>query len=77
MIDLFIERGQPVIAVTFRSEATSVGSEHLPGRHTDWTASHDKLAARIAAQAVASWWDEAVSRRMPRATDLLLVVDGC
>ena len=72
-----IERGQAVITVTFRSEATSVGSEHSSGRNTDWTASCDKLAARFAAQAVASWWDEAISRRMPRVADLLPVVEGC
>ncbi len=72
-----IERGQAVITVTFRSEATSVGSEHSSGRYTDWTASCDKLTAGFAAQAVASWWDEAISIRMPRVADLLPVVEGC
>ena len=76
-VDQFIERGQPVVVVTFRSEPTTAGGGHPPDRDPDRAASRDKLAARNAVGAVARWWAEAGLRCVPRAADLLLVVDGC
>jgi hypothetical protein len=69
MLDAFLERGQPVITVTARSE-TLVGSEYSKGRTSGQAAgrarsvdSHEMLAARFAVEVASrvprtcfSWW---------------------
>ena len=83
MLDAFLERGQPVITVTARSE-TLLGSECSKGRTAGQAArrarsvdSHEMLAARFAVEVVTRWWKQAGWPRKRGPADLLLVVDAC
>jgi hypothetical protein len=75
--ELLIDRGQPVIAVSFRSHTPRTGGRRPQDRSYEAAARREKCLARFAAQAVVSWWGEAGSTRIPSAEELFLVVDGC
>jgi transposase len=83
VLDGFLERGQPVITVTARSEPL-LGAEYSKGRTAGQGAgrarsvdSHEMLAARFAVEVVTRWWKQAGWTREPGPAELLLVVDAC